>query len=199
MNEEYIRGSIEPKSDQLNADDLMAGPMTVVVRQVKQGPSKEQPVEIVLDGHRPYRPCKSMRRVLVACWGDKGSEWIGRAMTLYNDPNVRFGGVAVGGVRISHLSNIDGEQKLMLTTTRSKRAPYIVLPLDGMPAAYPDDEFIEHVGAWVKAIKEGKITTPEVIKRASAKGMLTSEQIEELERLVNEQPSDNINLSEGVN
>lgn len=139
MTEEIdIRKSIEPNSNQLNADDLLAGPITVTVTAVKHGPSAEQPVDIHLDGgHRPYRPCKSMRRVLVACWGDVASEWVGRRLTLYCDPSVKFGGVALGGIRISHLSDIKTPMTLMLTTTRSKRAGYEVQPLPDAPAVSP--------------------------------------------------------------
>ena len=50
-------------------------------------------------------------------------------MTLYCDPAVKFGGVAVGGIRISHMTGIDKPVDLMLTTTRSKRSVYTVQPL----------------------------------------------------------------------
>jgi hypothetical protein len=70
-----------------------------------------------------------MRRVLIAAWGDKGKEWVGQRMTLYGDSEVKFGGVAVGGIRISHVSGIAERLTLKLTTTRSKRADYIVEPL----------------------------------------------------------------------
>ena len=70
-----------------------------------------------------------MRRVLIAVWGDQGADWVGESMTLYCDPAVKFGGVAVGGIRISHMTGIDKPVDLMLTTTRSKRSVYTVQPL----------------------------------------------------------------------
>lgn len=70
-----------------------------------------------------------MRRVMIAAWGDDGREWIGRSMKLYCDPTVKFGGVKVGGIRISHMSGIDTKLSVMLTTTRSKRSEYTVEPL----------------------------------------------------------------------
>lgn len=125
-----LADTIKPKSDQLNADDLLTGPIVVTVQNVRRG-SKDQPVMIDIDGDRqPYKPCKSMRRVLIALWGDQGKEWVGRSMRLYCDPSVKFGGVAVGGIRISHMSHIQGRQSLMLTTTRARRAEYIVEPLE---------------------------------------------------------------------
>lgn len=176
--------TIEPKSDQLNADDLVTGSLTVTVRNVKRGPSKEQPVEIEVDGHRPFRPCKSMRRVLIACWGENGKDWIGRSITLYADPSVKFGGVAVGGIRISHLSHINEQKSMMLTVTRSRRSEYTVQPLTETPTHYPDEAFIENLEAWVEMIKAEKVTVPQLIAKVSTKGQLTSEQIAEIERQV---------------
>ncbi len=127
--------SIVPKSDQLNAEDLLAGPRTVTIEKVTAGTS-EQPVNVHLveTPGRPYRPSKTMRRVMVACWGPDAELYVGRRMTLYRDPAVKFGGMAVGGIKISHLSNIDKRTTLALTETRGKRAPHVVEPLPDAPA-----------------------------------------------------------------
>jgi hypothetical protein len=50
-------------------------------------------------------------------------------MTLYRDPAVKFGGMDVGGIRVSHLSHIDKPLSVALTVSRGKRAPYVVQPL----------------------------------------------------------------------
>lgn len=136
MNEAPLNlgDTIVPKSDQLNADDLLVGPITVTVTGVRRG-DKEQPVSVDLSGQRPYKPCKSMRRVLITAWGDDGRAWVGRSMTLYCDPNVMFGGVKVGGIRISHLSHIEGVLNLNLTATRGKKTPFVVRPLAVAPSA----------------------------------------------------------------
>lgn len=137
MTPEELRASIVPKSDQLNSDSLLAGPITVTIEAVKAG-DKEQPVAIGIGKeHQPYKPCKSMRRVLIAAWGDKGADWIGKSMTLFCDPNVSWGGVKVGGIRISHLSHIDNDRVFMLTTTRGKKGEFLVKRLvteDPVPA-----------------------------------------------------------------
>lgn len=125
-----LADTIVPKSDQLNADDLLTGSITVRIEKVTRGSTPEQPVFLHIDGGRqPYKPCKSMRRVLIAAWGAKGSQWVGKRLTLYADMSVSFGGSKVGGIRISHLSDITEPLKMMLTATRSKRAEYTVLPL----------------------------------------------------------------------
>jgi hypothetical protein len=125
----WIAKSIVPKSDQLNAEDLLSGPITVTVTDVKQG-TAEQPIAILIDGERqPYKPCKTMRKILVFCWTDQAANWIGKRLTLYADPDVKWAGVAVGGIRISHLSGIESQVMLMLSETKGKRKPIVVKPL----------------------------------------------------------------------
>lgn len=123
--------TIAPKSDQLNADDLIGGDRTIKIVSVNANPgSAEQPVSIYYDGSsKPYKPCKSMRRVMVQIWGADASQYVGRSMTLYRDPKVSFGGMQVGGIRISHMSHIEHDVSLVLTASRAKRTPYKVRPL----------------------------------------------------------------------
>lgn len=126
-----ITKTTEPKSDQQNYDDYISGTKTVTVSEVKKG-SAEQPVEVHLVEFpgRPFKPSKSMRRVLVACWGPEASAYKGRRMVLFGDPDVKFGGQTVGGIRIAALSHIDEPKTISLTVTRGKRAPFIVQPID---------------------------------------------------------------------
>jgi hypothetical protein len=90
------------------------------------------------DQGKPWYPCKSMRRVLVAAWGADAKGYIGRSMTLFRDPEVSYGGIKVGGIRISHLSDLDSPLSIALTVTRQKRSPYKVQPLaKAKPAPAP--------------------------------------------------------------
>ena len=134
-----LSSTIVPKSNQLNADDLITGPRTISIIDVKAGDS-EQPVSIFYEGDngRPYKPGKSMRRVLVQIWGDDSKVYIGRRLTLYRDDSVRFGSDEVGGIRISHASHIAGKQTLALTVTRGKRKPYTVEPLPEEKSDLPE-------------------------------------------------------------
>jgi len=122
--------TIIPKSDQLNADDLIAGPLDITITSVERG-SREQPVIVHYDGEagRPYKPSKSMRRVLVALYEKDSKAYIGKTLRLYRDESICFGGSPVGGIRISHASHIDTAIALLLTTARSKRTQYTVHPL----------------------------------------------------------------------
>lgn len=132
-----IAKTIEPRSDQQNYDDVATAPRTVTVTEVRAG-SAEQPVELHLKEFpgRPYKPSKSMRRVLVAAWGSDGSKYVGRRLTIYGDPDVKFGGERVGGIKISHLSHIEKRMSMPLTVSRGKRVLHTVEPLrDDAPAA----------------------------------------------------------------
>jgi hypothetical protein len=131
-----LRDTIAPKSDQLNYDDLIGGPLTVKIVGLAAG-SAEQPVIVrIADAAtgaemRDYKPCKTMRRVMVAAWGDKGRDWIGKSMTLFGEASVKWGGVEVGGIRISHVSGIAGPLALKLTTARGKRSECVIQPIVG--------------------------------------------------------------------
>src|SRR3546814_8397362 len=71
-----------------------------------------------------------MRKVLVFAWGSDGGAWIGQSMTLYNRPDVQFGGEEVGGIRISHLSDIDKDIAIPLTATRGRKDKTRIQRLD---------------------------------------------------------------------
>jgi hypothetical protein len=70
-----------------------------------------------------------MRRVLVSAWGKDASAYVGRRVTLFCDPDVRFGGQAVGGTRIAALSHIDKPKQVPLLISRGKSAIFVVQPL----------------------------------------------------------------------
>src|SRR3546814_10213488 len=80
---------IVPKSDQMSADDLIAGPRTYTIETVDIRPGTEQPVSVFLRGEeRAWKPCKSMSRVLVSAWGPDANAYSGRSLKLYRDPKV---------------------------------------------------------------------------------------------------------------
>jgi len=148
--------SITPKSDQLNADDLISGPVTVTVAEVVKG-NPEQPVDVRLVEFpgRAYRPSKSMRRIMVSAWGKEASAYAGHRLTLFRNPEITFGRDKVGGIEISHLSHIDKPLTVALTATRGKRKNFTVQPL---PDAAPSTPTIpaDVVAQTQRAITEGK-------------------------------------------
>lgn len=137
-----VSDTIVAKSDQLNADDLIGGPITVKITNVNK-PGGDQPLVIKYEGDngRPFKPSKTVRRILVKAWGKDATAWIGRLMTLYNEPSVKWAGKEVGGIRVSHLSHISGTLEISLTETRGSKKPHTIKKLDagartqGAPAA----------------------------------------------------------------
>lgn len=136
--------TVQPKSDQINADDLIGGERTITVTKMTGNDNADQPVNVHFDGDngKPFRPCKSMRRVMIAAWGADASKYAGKSMTIYCDPEVQFGGMKVGGIRISHMSDIERDLVIALTATRAKRKPYTVKTLASAakPVATADDK-----------------------------------------------------------
>lgn len=130
-----ITDTLAPNSDQLDAVDLLGGERTFTIERISRG-NAEQPVNIHLaEFPRPWRPGKSMRRVLAAAWGTDASVYVGRRVTLYCDPDVIFGKERVGGTRIKAMSHIDGPKRVPLLVSRGKSATYTVEPLpDEAPA-----------------------------------------------------------------
>lgn len=126
--------SIEPRSDQQNYEDYLSGPKTVKISGVTQG-NAEQPVNIELEEYpgRPFKPSKTVRRVLVSAWGADSSVYIGRRMTLFGDPAVKWADEAVGGIRVSHLSDIDKPLTIALSVSRGKRQKVTIQPLKEAP------------------------------------------------------------------
>jgi len=163
-----ISKTIEPKSDQLNADDLISGAKTIKIRDVKATDSDAQPVSIYFEGdnNKPYKPSKGMRRVLVALWGANAKKYIGRSLMLYRDEKVKFGGIEVGGIRISHASHIKEPTRVLETVSRGKRRP---ITIDVLKTA------------------KKKITDIDGAKQAIEKGTYTFEQINEIYELTEEQ------------
>lgn len=127
-----IGDTIAPRADQQNYEDYIAGPRTVTISDVKIIGDPKQPVHLMLAEYpgRPYKPNLTMRRLLVAAWGADSKAYVGRQMTLYGDASVEYGGAAVGGIKISHLSNLDGPVTAKLMVRRGKpREDFTVLPL----------------------------------------------------------------------
>ena len=128
--------TVEVKSDQLNSDDLLTGPITIRITKVTEG-DKEQPVAIHYEGDngKPYKPSKGMRRVIGQAWGWKADPYPGRSMTLYRDGAVKFGKDEVGGIRISHMSHLESDKTFAVTLTRGKKVMYTVTRLATEPKA----------------------------------------------------------------
>lgn len=140
-----ISDTLAPKSDQLDAVDLLGSPpRTFTITKVSKG-STEQPVQVHLaEFPRPWRPGKTMRRVLAACWSNDASTWVGKRVELFCDETVVFGGEPVGGVRVKRLSHIDQPKAIPVIIKKGRGGNYKVEPLpDVAPAPTPSVDRLE--------------------------------------------------------
>lgn len=161
--------SIRPKSDQLDADELLSGPRTVTITEVRKGPSDEQPFDFILAEHpKPWRPCKTVRKLIVAAWGPETTVYHGRRITLVRDPSVTWAGEEVGGIRVSHMSHMVDDKPLRVSVqkTSKAKASIVVQPLVEAPA--PD--YASQVAA---ATSKDDLNT--VWRQASSAGHLTDQ------------------------
>jgi hypothetical protein len=119
--------TILPKSNQMNADDLIVGSKLITITAVKIS-EEEQPVSVFYEGDegKPWKPCKSMLRVLIHVWGAESTAYIGRHVRLVLDPSVIWAGKAVGGIRIAEMSHLEQDRMFMLTEKKGSRKPYTV-------------------------------------------------------------------------
>ncbi len=161
-----ITNALAPKSDQLDAVDLLGSPPLVfTITGVNEG-SAEQPVQIGLaEFPRVWRPSKGMLRVLAHCWGKVTAEWVGRQVELYCDPDVMFGPDRVGGVRISRLSHIDKRTSVPMIIKRGKGGSWNVDPLPDAPAPNPNVARIAELRAeWKSADDDRKAAIEAEVK-----------------------------------
>lgn len=144
-----ISDTLAARSDQLNSDDLIGNDITVQITGVDKL-TGEQPVAVAISGYRPWKPCKTMRRLLAHAWGADASQWVGKWVRLYRDGDVKFGGDAVGGIRVRAMSGIKSAITVSLTSTRGKKAMHRVEVLVPPSTAMDLATFKQHLGAALK-------------------------------------------------
>jgi hypothetical protein len=142
--------TIVPKSDQMNFEDFIPpgpdGARDFTITEVRISDA-DQPVWIYLAEHpQPWKPAKTVRKLLVLGWGPDQTTYIGRRVRLFGDETIRWGGKAVGGIRMSHMSGITTKITANLSETKGKRVLHVVEPL---PDADPMRDRVQTaVGAW---------------------------------------------------
>jgi hypothetical protein len=160
-----IGHTLVAKSDQLNADDLVGGDIIVRITGVNAGDGEQPVVVAISGGHKPWKPCKTMRRVLAHGWGTDASAWVGKGLKLYRDADVKWAGSAIGGIRVRAMTDIPKAIILQLAETKGgKKLPHRVevltmpterretSPIDTLRAGITAAGFpVEGVVAWLGA------------------------------------------------
>lgn len=133
QSKQNLLRAMAPKSDQLNADDLIAGPRLITITHVKVSASGEQLVSVHYENDygKPWKPSKGMMRVMAQIYGDDPDMWVGRSVELYRKEDVRFGKDTVGGIRIKAMSHINKPLKAIVTVSRGKREEMPIAVLGG--------------------------------------------------------------------
>lgn len=147
----------EAKSDQLNAIDLIGGPITVTITKVKvkADPGADQAVSIWFTGDngRPWKPSKTMIRVLIIKWGDDETKFVGKHVTLFREPSITWGGNEVGGVEMSHMSDMKNDDRFLLGTGRGKTRQFKIEHLKMESQEERDAEKLSRASVWVSQAK----------------------------------------------
>ena len=168
-------------SEQLNADDLIGGPIIITIERAEFVESdKKQPIRIFYgdESNRSYRPCLTMRKMLKGANGALLAAWKGVRLELYLDRTVEYGGKAVGGIRISRMSSIDKPYSEVLNAKSGQKKIVSINPLPNEEIAeYPAADFAANSPAWIAALESGKLTVAELAAKVAKKGKLTAEQI----------------------
>jgi hypothetical protein len=155
-----ISETLTPNSQQLDAIELIDGPRTFTVKKVDVNLKSEQPVHVHFEEFpRPWKPGINMRRVLGTGWGKDSSGWVGKRVTLYYDPEVRYGAGKPGGSRVSHMSHLDGPLNVPILLSQGNPGVWRVQPLSEnapIPSATetgnnPNTEIAELRAAWKDA------------------------------------------------
>lgn len=211
LTAEQLQRATQAKSDQLNSCDLLGGPLVAKIIDVKAG-SADQPVAIVIDSwNQPWKPSKTSLRVLCACWGGDPQQWIGRYAVLYNDESVTWGGEAIGGIRASHLSHVDGRKSISVNAKKGKKAAQIVEPYypeelqasaPQQPVFWPEDAFEKQYAKAETKLIAGESQAEDIIAALEKRAPLTEGQKARLRRCraadPEPLPDDAPNLEEGV-
>jgi hypothetical protein len=180
-----ISQTLEAKSDQLNAVDIIGAEPVIKIRKVEVQQSPQQPLSIYFEGdnNKPWKPSKGMRRILAAAWGRNSDLWIGKSAKLFFEPSVTYGGEEVGGIRIRELSDIPQDGiKCALTISRTKRTAYEVPLLKIESNAYPETQFKKSLPIMKEKMEKKEMTLQQVIAQCQKTGTLSKEQLKELEK-----------------
>lgn len=172
MDADDVTDALAPKSDQLTFAHVESGPMEVTVARVEQAKISVSETQLIIHfmefPGQPLKPGKIICRVIAKVWGKQAREWIGRRMRLYGDPSIKYGGKAVGGVRLSHMSGLEAPRIVEVSAGAGTRARVPLEPLDDpiqphLSAFAAATSLPELKAAWERASADGVGKNPQVI------------------------------------
>lgn len=167
-----LQEALAPRSDQLNADDLISGTRTIKITEHRfiEGDKGGKMMSLRFEGDngKPFKPCKTMGRAMVLAWGitddpeeeKVSAQFVGKSLKIFRDATVDFGpDKGVGGIRISHMSHLTAPAVMTLTVSRGKRAKFVFQPLIAEVTNHPankrqtaDEWAAQHITATLDAV-----------------------------------------------
>jgi len=130
-NATALQQALAPKSDQLNADDLIAANKIIVISGVNINLGSEQKIIINYQGDngKPWKPSKGMGRVLTELLGGDPDKWVGETVELFRNKEIRFGKEKCGGIQIAGMSAVRNMTTLLITTAKGKKSSITIQPI----------------------------------------------------------------------
>lgn len=131
-NEQILSAALAPKSDQLNADDLIVSNLVIKVTKVivnLQSEAQKIWVHYEGDNGKPWKPSKSMGRVLAEILGGDFTLWTGQYIELFKNKEIMFGKDKCGGIQIAAMSALKNATTVIITTKRGVKSKITILPL----------------------------------------------------------------------
>ena len=99
-------------------DIMDKGDLTVRIKSVKKGKvagaggKQSAKAMLTFEGaEKPLGAGTAVLSVIGQLYGNDTKKWIGRLITIYGDPTVKFGADTVGGVRVRPVAPKEPEQK----------------------------------------------------------------------------------------
>ncbi len=144
--------AIQPKSDQLNYDDVSGGKELIITITGVNVTNSEQPVSIFYEGcgKKAYKPSKGMTRLIADVWGAETDNWIGKSIRLHGDASVKWAGQECGGIRINGFTDIPKEGKKLFVTISRGRRRQMLIPYFEVAKKLPD----ENAQGWIDAARK---------------------------------------------
>ena len=109
-----INETFPSSSNFLKKEDLPK-PAKVVISNIDlmefdQDGKTQRKLVIEFEGKEKKLACnKTNARTIAAMLGDETDNWVGKEITLYNDPTVSMGDQIVGGIRVQYMPPVDDD------------------------------------------------------------------------------------------
>jgi len=82
---------------------------SIELMEFEQDGKPQRKLILSFEGKEKKLACnKTNSRTIAAILGDETDEWIGKEITIYNDPTVQMGDQIVGGIRVQYIPKTEG-------------------------------------------------------------------------------------------